>query len=87
MHDERCMHLRAERDGSGFAGGQKGFVECEHVFLPAPFLGLVSVTLLLGGWLVSSSIFIANSTIKLCFLCMGKLLVFVYACMQKCVKV
>lgn len=48
MHDERFMHLGAEHDGSGFAGGQKGFVEREHVFLSSTFLGLVSATLLLG---------------------------------------
>lgn len=58
MHNERCMRLAAERDGSGFAGGQKGFAEREHVFLPSAFLGLVSVTIAVaGGWLVSSNIF------------------------------
>lgn len=54
MHDERYMNLEAERDGSGFAGGRKGFAEREPFFLSSTFLGLVSVTLLLGGRFVSS---------------------------------
>lgn len=81
MHDERYMHLGAEHDGSGSAGGQKGFVEREHIFLSSTFLGLVSIALLVGGWLVPSSIFLTHTTIKLHFPYKDRLSLFVYACM------
>lgn len=82
MHDVWYMHIGVKRDGSGFAGGQKGFLDREHFFLSSTFLGLVSVTPLPGGWLVSSSIFIIYTTIKLHFSWMGKLSVFVSPCMH-----